>query len=188
MIRFISKIVGRHIALALSLGVLWLCLSGEEHWGNPTLWVFGLASVLLCVWLADRSGMLDREGVPTRIFPGIVGYMLWLTFEIGKANVAVVRHALSPRLKISPKLVEVPADQVSDIGKTIFANSITLTPGTVSVDLHEESILVHALTEDLADVAGMEAMGRKVVVLDGPEGRLHLQQRLEQEKQRQVSS
>lgn len=132
--------------------------------------------------------MLDREGVPTRIFPGILGYMFWLTIEIGKANLIVVAHALRPGLKLSPKMVEVPAHQTSDIGKTIFANSITLTPGTVSVDLHEGSILVHALTEELSDPAGMNLMGHKVCALDGPEGRDWAKQKqLERAQQRQVA-
>ncbi|WP_306250780.1 Na+/H+ antiporter subunit E [Parvularcula sp. IMCC14364] len=171
MLRYILRIAGRHIALAIVLGLLWLALSGEEHWGNPTLAVFGAGSVLLCVWLADRAGMLDREGVPTRIFPGILSYMFWLTLEIGKANVAVVRHALSPKLSLSPGMLRVPAYQASDMGKTIFANSITLTPGTVTVDVYEGSILVHALTEELADVDGITSMGERVCALDVPEGR-----------------
>ncbi len=167
MLRYILKIVGRPAALIIAMGLLWLALSGEEHWSNSTLGLFGIASVFLCAWLTDRAGMLDKEGVPTRMFPGILGYMFWLTFEIGKANVAVVKHALSPKLNLSPKMVEVPARQKSDIGKTIFANSITLTPGTVSVDLHEGGILVHGLTEELSDLEGMTAMGEKVCALDG---------------------
>ena len=171
MVRYIFKTAGRHLALAIVLGLLWLALSGEEHWSNPTLAVFGAGSVLLCVWLAERAGMLDKEGVPTRVFPGIISYMFWLTLEIGKANVAVVRHALSPKLSISPGMLRVPAYQASDIGKTIFANSITLTPGTVTVDIYEGSILVHALTEELADMEGIASMGERVCALDGPEGR-----------------
>lgn len=175
MLRFLSKIAGRHLALALSMLALWLLLSG--YYFKTTLVAFGIMSVLLVTWLADRAEMLDREGVPTRVFPGILGYMLWLTVEIGKSNLIVTMHALSPNMKLSPKMVYVPAGQTSDLGKVIFANSITLTPGTVSVDLHENYILVHALTEDLADVEGMTAMGEKVCAFDGQEGRAWARER-----------
>lgn len=175
MLRFLTKIAGRHLALALSMFALWLLLSG--YFTYPTLLAFGVISVLLTTWLAQRAGMLDREGVPTRVFPGILPYMLWLTVEIGKSNLIVTMHALSPKLRLSPKMVTVPAYQASDLGKVIFANSITLTPGTVSVDLHENDILVHALTEDLADVGGMAAMGEKVCAFDGLEGRDWARQR-----------
>jgi multicomponent Na+:H+ antiporter subunit E len=167
--RYILKIAGSYIALIITLAVLWLFLSG--YYTKPTLLLFGAVSVLLTVYLTNRAGMLDREGMPTRIFPGIILYLLWLTVEIGKSNITVLRHALSPKMSLSPKMIKVPAYQASDVGKVIFANSITLTPGTVSVDLHDDEILVHALTEELADVEPIAAMGERVCALDGPEGR-----------------
>lgn len=165
MIRFMLKLSGRYLALIVSLGVIWLLLSGFYHDG--TLLLFGLISVLVTAWLSVRAGMADSEGVPTHIFPGILGYMVWLTVEIGKANFIVLRHAFSPKITISPKMVKIPAVQSSDLGKVIFANSITLTPGTVSVDLYENCILVHGLTEELAAPEGMIDMGDRVCALDG---------------------
>lgn len=169
MLKDLGRVVGRPLALALVLMGLWLLLSG--YFEKPTLLAFGVASVLLTTWLADRAGVLDGEGVPTRVFPGILGYMLWLTLEIGKANIAVAREVIRPKLKLSPKMLMVTADQASELGKTIFGNSITLTPGTVTVDLQADCILVHALTEDLADVDAIEDMGQKVCAFDGDEGR-----------------
>lgn len=159
----------RYAALVLTLLALWFALSG--YFNKPALVAFGVMSVMVCVLLADRAGVLDPEGVPTRVFPGILGYMMWLTLEIGKANFLVAREVIRPKLKLSPKMIRVGAYQASDLGKTIFGNSITLTPGTVTVDLEEDWILVHALTEDLADTDGIEAMGEKVCAFDGPEGR-----------------
>lgn len=169
MLRNLVRQAGRPLALGLSLFALWLLLSG--YFTHATLLCFGVASVMLTVWLSDRAGVMDGEGVPTRVFPGIITYMLWLTFEIGKANIAVAREVLRPKLKLSPKMIHIPARQASDLGKTIFGNSITLTPGTVTIDLHDDSILVHALTEDLADVEGIISMGEKVCAFDGEEGR-----------------
>ena len=68
-------------------------------------------------------------------------------------------------------MIRVPAYQASDLGKTIFGNSVTLTPGTVTVEVEEDTLVIHALTEELADVDAIAAMGEKVCAFDGPEGR-----------------
>lgn len=158
----------RYLALLAGLLALWFVLSG--YFDKPALVAFGVMSVGLCVYLAERAGALDPEGVPTGVFPGIIPYMMWLTLEIGKANIAVAREVLRPNLRLSPKMFRVKAVPKSDLGKTIFGNSITLTPGTVTVDVEEDWIVIHGLTEELADVAGIEDMGRKVCALDRPDG------------------
>ncbi|MEM6914258.1 MAG: Na+/H+ antiporter subunit E, partial [Pseudomonadota bacterium] len=147
--RGLWSISGRRFGLAVALSILWLLLSG--YWNSATLVGFGAFSVALAVWLADKAEIVDNEGVPSSIFPRILSYTAWLLLEIGKANVQVAREVLRKEIKLSPKLIRVPADQPSDLTRTIFGNSITLTPGTVTVDVREDSMLVHALTEDLAD-------------------------------------
>jgi multicomponent Na+:H+ antiporter subunit E len=152
--------MGRFIILVLALAALWLLLSG--YFDKPLLLFFGALSVLFAAWLARRAGILDNDAVPVGLFPGIVGYWIWLAFEIGKANIIVMREALAVEPKLSPKMFVVPNPPKSTVGKATFANSITLTPGTVSVDLRENEILVHALTEELADVAAITDMGERV--------------------------
>lgn len=162
--RSLLSISGRRFGLAAALALLWLLLSG--YWNHATLVGFGVFSVALAVWLADRAEVVDNEGVPTSIFPRIITYTLWLLLEIGKANVQVAREVLRREIKLSPKLIRIPADQPSDLTRTIFGNSITLTPGTVTVDVREDSMLVHALTEDLADEDGLAEMGARVTALE----------------------
>ncbi len=159
--------MGRFIILVLALGALWLLLSG--YFDKPLLLGFGAASVLFAALMARRAGIVDNDSVPTGLFPGIFGYWLWLTFEIGKSNIGVIRHALAVEPKLSPKLFYVPCQPKTSVGKATFANSITLTPGTVSVDLGEEGILVHALTEDFADVGAIKEMGDYVARIEGSE-------------------
>lgn len=163
---YLVRAFGRYAAFTGALFVLWFALSGYFH--EPTLVAFGAVSVFLVVFLSERAGVLDREGVPTAVFPGILGYMVWLTLEIGKANLAVIREIIRPKLRLSPSMIRVKAEQDSDVGRTIFGNSITLTPGTVTVDVGEDWMLVHALTDELADVDAIEAMGEKVSRLEGP--------------------
>ncbi len=157
-------LMGRFIILVLVLAGIWLLLSG--YIDKPLLLAFGAASVLFAAWLAHRAHVLDEAGVPGGIFPGIFGYMFWLTFEIGKANIMVIRQALAVEPKLSPKLFTVPNPPGTNLGKVVFANSITLTPGTVSVDLRENEILVHGLTEELSDVAGINDMGQRVAKIE----------------------
>lgn len=156
--------MGRAIILIVAMAVLWLLLSG--YFDHPLLLGFGAASVLLSVWLAARLGVLDDEGVPTVLLPGIVGYWLWLFLEIGKANITVARQALAIDPTIAPVWIKVPLTQKTNAGIATFANSITLTPGTVSVDLEANYILVHGLTAALADEDAIADMGRRVSKLE----------------------
>lgn len=159
--------MGRILVLVVALSALWLLLSG--YFTKPLLLAFGVGSVAFATWLAHRAHVLDAEGIPGGVFPGIIGYMAWLTFEIGKANLIVARHALAVEPKLSPKLFLVKNPPRSSVGKVIFGNSITLTPGTVTVDLREDEILVHGLTEELADVEGIRAMGDRVAKIERSE-------------------
>lgn len=154
----------RTIVLALALAGLWLLLSG--YFDNPMLLGFGAASVALCVYLSRRAGVLDFEGVPTGLMPRVFGYWWWLFIEIGKANLIVVRQAIAIEPKLSPKLVKIISPTKTNAGLATFANSITLTPGTITVDLEPGYMIVHALTEALADEAGIYEMGRRVAALE----------------------
>lgn len=157
--------MGRFLFLGLALAAVWLLLSG--HYDNPLLLGLGAASVALSLFLAWRSGVVDAEGAPVGMVPRIVFYWLWLAGEIGKSTLAVARAALVIEPKLSPKLIRVPMAQKTNAGKATFANSITLTPGTVSMVLAEEGILVHALDESFADEAAIAEMGARVTRTEG---------------------
>ncbi|MCB2112979.1 MAG: Na+/H+ antiporter subunit E [Parvularculaceae bacterium] len=154
----------RTIVLTLALTGLWLLLSG--YYDKPLLLGFGAASVILCVYLAHRARMLDGEGVPSGLMPRVFFYWWWLMVEIGKANLTVARQAIAIEPALSPKLLKIVSPTRSNAGLATFANSITLTPGTVTVDLEPGYMLVHALTEDLADEAAINDMGRRVAALE----------------------
>lgn len=154
----------RAIVLAVALAGLWLLLSG--YFDKPLLLAFGALSVALCVYLSIRARVLDFEGVPTSLMPRVFTYWWWLFVEIGKANFIVAREALAIEPKLSPKLMKVVSPTRTNAGLATFANSITLTPGTVTVDLEPDYMIVHALTEALADEAAIADMGRRVAALE----------------------
>ena len=146
------------LILLIVLIVYWFSLSG--YFDDPVLYVTGGLSVLVVVALTWRMKILDEETVPYYHIKSLA-YYVWLFKEIFKANIAVVKAVMSPDLEISPTLVDVPMDQKTDLGRTIFANSITLTPGTISVELDEGKILVHALLQEMTDLEGFQEMGER---------------------------
>ncbi len=152
------------ISMALGLFVLWLLLSG--FYDNVLLLGFGVASSLLCVYIAARMRLVDHEAMPLQIKFGIIGYLIWLTREIGKANWAVTKIILSPKLSLQQRIIRVPARQKTDVGKVTFANSITLTPGTITVETSHDGFLVHALNDAAADQAALADMGARVCTVE----------------------
>jgi multicomponent Na+:H+ antiporter subunit E len=140
------------------LAATWLTLSG---YFKPMLLSLGVISIGLTVWICKRMRILDGETAPYATLLQTLTYFRWLFSEIIKANVAVVRAVMSPDLKISPTLVRIPTPQNTDIGKVMFANSITLTPGTVSVDIQDDHILVHALLSEMSNPADFAEMAER---------------------------
>lgn len=148
------------VTLIVVLAVVWLVLSG--YWTKPILLIFGALGVTTAFALVLRMGLLDRETAPfPRLIP-FVAYWVWLGGEIFKANVYVVRTAMKPELDIKPTLVRVPVNLRSDLARATFANSITLTPGTVTVEVEETGFLVHALTPELAELSNFRDMEARV--------------------------
>jgi multicomponent Na+:H+ antiporter subunit E len=146
------------------LAVVWLLLSG--HYTTLIL-IFGAISCAFVTYLARRFDVVDHESHPLHMSWRLPGYWLWLLVEIVKANIDVGRRIIDPKLPIDPMLFEVDASQKTDLGRVIFANSITLTPGTVSVDMREGKILVHALTAEGAEDLRQGTMNAKATALEG---------------------
>ncbi len=130
---------------------------------------FGVGSALLVVWISARLGIADQEGVPIDRIPKVLLFLPWFLLEIVKANLDVARRILSPRMPISPTLFVVPSTQKTELGRAILANSITLTPGTVSYGVQPGKILVHAIAEEVKDGLLDGGMDRRVTGLEGAE-------------------
>jgi multicomponent Na+:H+ antiporter subunit E len=130
------------VSLSLVLALLWWVLSGYD---KITLLAFGAASVVITMVLVLRMRILDRETAPFVRLHTLIPYYIWLGGEIAKANLDVVRQSLKPEIDITPRLVRVPVTAETDLARCVFANSITLTPGTVTVEIEEDAYLVHAL-------------------------------------------
>ncbi len=152
------------VSLSVLLYVLWLLLSGHYE---PLLLVLGAVSCIFVAWIAYRMDVADCEGHPVHLTWRSLVYWPWLLWEIVKANVEVARLILSPRLAISPTVINVKASQPDDLGYVIYANSITLTPGTVSIDVRGATIEVHAITREMAESLKTGEMDRRVTQMEG---------------------
>ena len=136
-------------SFAVLLFVFWVLLSGHF---SPLLLGLGVASVTLTVFLATRMKVIDHESYPVHLSSKTPAFIVYLLREIIVANIDVVKRIVTKRGEnISPQLIEVPVPQQSDLAKVIYANSITLTPGTVSILLEKDKVLVHALSKEGAD-------------------------------------
>jgi multicomponent Na+:H+ antiporter subunit E len=152
------------VSLGLILFASWLLMSGIFE---PLILILGVFSCALVVVIAMRMDVIDHEAVPVHLTFKALLYWPWLLWEIVKANVDVTKRVLG-FADISPTMVRIKATQKTDLGIVIFANSITLTPGTISIDVDEEGyILVHALSRDGTE--GLEGgdMDRRVTELEG---------------------
>ncbi len=134
------------LLLLLVLALSWVLWSGMY---KPLVLGLGVFSCFLSAYLAYRMGFF-RHQAPLALFPRLPAYWWWLLREIVASSVEVTRLILKPSLPISPTMVEIEAQTQSPIGLVILGNSITLSPGTVTVDVHEGKLLVHCLTRESA--------------------------------------
>jgi multicomponent Na+:H+ antiporter subunit E len=144
--------------------VLWFLLSG--HFGFSDLVMAVVASALVTALNRDVEQVSEvlRHGLR------LLAYLPWIAREIWLANVQVVKLVLHPRLPIDPVLVRVPARFSSDFARTVFANSITLTPGTITIEAGPDEFLVHALTRAAGEDLVAGAMARRVGRIFGEPG------------------
>lgn len=152
------------LVLFAHLIAVWLLLSGHF---DATLVGYGILSSILVVALMAHLHILDAESLPVHLGLRPFIYLPWLVKEVVLANIAVARVILDPRLPIQPRLLQVRASQESDVARVIYANSITLTPGTITLDVRGGDFLVHALTDKSAEGLLSGEMDRRVAWVEG---------------------
>ena len=154
----------RHtIYLSLFLAAFWLLNSGHN---TSLMLLLGAISIAFVLYIAHRMDVVDHESQPLHLTLKLPGFYAWLIKEIILANFLVVKHIWLGNKTISPVLTTIKVSQKTDIGKVIYANSITLTPGTVTVALEGDKFIVHALLrESIIDLQTGE-MDRRITELE----------------------
>ncbi|RFF28398.1 MULTISPECIES: Na+/H+ antiporter subunit E [unclassified Wenzhouxiangella] len=141
------------LSLAIILSALWLGISGVY---KPVILALGAASVLLVVWLSARMEVVGTEHNPAVYSWRLPVYWGWLVWQIVMANVHIARLVLQPQ-RIRPRVIRAPVPHKTPVAKVTYANSITLTPGTITLRLEADFVDVHAIDDHSA--AGIEGGG-----------------------------
>lgn len=144
--------VGAYLVLILLLAGAWLLWSGMF---KPLLIGLGVVSCALSVFLAKRMGYFDSSVFALHLNFRLVSYWLWLLREIVQSSIDVARIVLSRKIRLSTEVVELDASDLDPVEQVLLGNSITLTPGTLTLDVSDGRLLVHALTaEGAAELVG----------------------------------
>ncbi len=154
----------RTLSLACALFLFWLALSGHY---TSFLMTIGAVVTVCCAIIAMRMGSDDEEGHPVHLMSRTVFYHPWLAWEIMKSAWNVTRIIIDPRLPISPTMTRVRSSQRTAVGIATYANSITLTPGTITTDILGHDLTVHAIVRDGADDLEEGGMDAKVTAFEG---------------------
>lgn len=147
------------VGMAAGLLASWYLLSGHYTFLLNTL---GVVSVALVSFIAVRMAIPSRETVPLHITPRALLYVPWLAIEIIKSNIYVARVILNPKLPIMPVMARYQGHETDDLGRFVFANSVTLTPGTITTGVYGREFEIHALTQGAIDGTEEGTMDRMV--------------------------
>lgn len=154
----------RFISLFIALFLFWVVLSG---FFTPFLLGAGVLSALAVTYFAVRMDVVDHEGHPIHLGIGAITYWPWLVKEMAKSAWGVSKIILDPKLPISPTMVKFAPGQHTVVGLVTHANSITLTPATISVEVAPGEFVVHGLTRESAMACIDSEMDRRVRQFEG---------------------
>ncbi|MCC5912191.1 MAG: Na+/H+ antiporter subunit E [Clostridiaceae bacterium] len=155
----------RHLMLFILLFLFWMMLSPSITVKSALVGIV----VSLGVVFYSKDIVFNEEEIPLFTFFRIgkfFSFIACLVVEIVKANIQVAKIVLSPSLPISPKVVRVPVKFQKDFDKVLYANAVTLTPGTLTVDLDDDGYIIHALTAEAAEDLNDSVMERRVRKLE----------------------
>jgi len=135
----------RTLFVSIALFAFWVLLSGHF---SALLLGFGVLSVLLVMWLVTRADRVDRE--PVVLYPSLrlIGYFSWLMWCVVRSNIDIARRIWDPTLPIHPGWTRLDVKVSTPLEKALYANSITLTPGTLTTDVRDDHFMVHTLSKE----------------------------------------
>jgi len=154
----------RAVATAAILFLLWLAMSGVYQ---PLTIGFGAMSAIVATYVIHRMNVVDEDRVPLELHPlRMVQYWVWLMVEIAKSNIAVTKIILARDMPIRQNFFTAPCTEKSELAQVIFANSITLTPGTITVETEDDHFWVHALAYSADDPDALMDMDARVLSVE----------------------
>lgn len=154
----------RVLTAASLLLILWVLLSGHM---DILLLGLGLGSCLFTAWLAHRLALPDPAFNTLKFSLDLPRFLPWFFLEVFRSNLDVSWRILHPKLPISPNLSTISTKNLSDVAKTTYANCITLTPGTYTLNTGTDTIEVHSLTKETTENLRQGKMKKRIAALRG---------------------
>jgi multicomponent Na+:H+ antiporter subunit E len=151
----------------LVLFVFWLLLSW--HFDPEHLLLGLISSILVAYFFGDLLRLIEVNDLSMRKIILLIRYMVYLAYSILLANIDVAYRVLHPNMPINPRIVKFRSRLRSDIGRTVLANSITLTPGTITINVEDGTFYVHALSEKSAEELLEGGMEKRLLRIFGGE-------------------
>lgn len=153
------------VLTALIMFSFWIFLSGKFSF---ILLLSGVISSLLVSYMSNDlligNGDIKLGFIRTIRF---IRFLPWLLWQIVLANIDLALRTLHPKMPINPILINIKNNLKTDLGMVILANSITLTPGTVTIDVNENEFLVHVISEKAAQSLISGEMQARVKKIEG---------------------
>ncbi len=128
------------ISTFIVLWLVWVLIAGFEL---TEIILGGIAALILSFIISKHVNYSFGLSIVLRLLKFVFVYIPVFIYKLIIANFDMAYRVLSPRLPINPKVVKVPTDLKDDFSKLVLANSITLTPGTLSLDVEDDGVLVH---------------------------------------------
>lgn len=152
-----------YFILAFVLALFWFLLSGHT---SILLLALGFASVVLVTWLVNRMDRNDEAPIRMLFSIEFLSYLAWLIWQVIITNIDVARRIWRTSLPIKPACRKIKVNIKNPLIKTIYANSITLTPGTVTTEVGDDYFIVHALNASGLDELEEGEMERRLIRLE----------------------
>ena len=151
-------------SLFLLLLAFWIV---NSEYYTALLLFLGLLSIILVLVITHHMDLVDHESLPLHLIFRMVPFSFWLIKEIVLGSSYVLKRIFLGSKALSPTVITLKIDFRDEVSKVIFANSISLVPGTLSLQLDQESVQVHALTQELAEALLSGELARRIKRLEG---------------------
>lgn len=152
------------VRLVIILVITWILLSGMFE---PLMLSFGVVSVLFSIWITSRMHKIDQERYTFFVTLSFIKFLFQLAIKVVQSNIDVSLRILGIR-PVESTFISIPIPFDSDVAKVLYANAITLTPGSSSIALSEDTLLVHTISNqgatDLANDDMLKIMPKQYSV------------------------
>lgn len=135
------------VRLAVTLVIVWLLLSGMF---KPLMLTFGIFSVVFSLWITNRMLRIDKQRYAFFVTGSFLKFLAKLSIKVVQSNIDVAARILGFK-PVESTFVVIPVPYQDDVAKVVYANAITLTPGSTSIALTDDALLIHTISSGSAE-------------------------------------